>query len=186
MGHPDARLGFRTAPEGFAGLPSPPSPRAVGGVPWRQRRPSRSLRTAPRPLPARAGIVRWVGGFAGASPLPPPPPPTQSRVGGARVSSSAPSPAEEAEHLPCWRGPAPGGWLWASPFLKGMNARVPEKSLFIGVCKHPETPGSCLCLGQSYSIKIFAVLTSSLVTVNNRELHFTARYKQQGHWFLST
>lgn len=66
-----------------------------------------------------------------------------------------------------------------SPFAQGVGCQgsreIPQ---LLGVHTHPETPGNCLCLGQSYSIKTFAVPTSSLVTLNNHELHLRARFKQ--------
>lgn len=91
------------------------------------------------------------------------------------MRSSALSPEEEAKNLLYWRGLAPGRWVCASPFAQDECQGPREIPWLLGARKHPETPRSCFCLGQSYSIKTFAVPTSSLVTLNN---DFRARFKQ--------
>lgn len=78
--------------------------------------------------------------------------------------STALSSEEEAKNLLYWRGLALEDGCGQALLLKEMSARGQEKSPgFLGPTSIL-TPGSCLCLGQSYSIKAFAVPTSSLVT----------------------
>uniref|UniRef100_A0A452UZQ8 Chromosome 8 open reading frame 82 n=1 Tax=Ursus maritimus TaxID=29073 RepID=A0A452UZQ8_URSMA len=79
---------------------------------------------------------------------------SSQRLGGVPVNRSALNPKEEAKKLPYLRGLAAGGWVgkpWASPLAQGNGSQEPRVCLqVLGVHTHPETPGTCLCLGQSY------------------------------------